>query len=257
MFNLWINDNNFFDNNFYEFDFFENVINQNSLELYISNSLAQFNNIPINVLSNLTYMYCYHKKINLKDKVRWENNFIGDICLYLLENARYLQAYFRDVNSEIKKGGSNDKTDTKVTTYGSTNTNKDISNGQTDTINASTTQGESSSEELGDTLTILNNQTTSTNYLATKNDESFSKGSVNKDNNISTDESKNNSVNINVGNNNTLGVSKDIFKSKNQDYLGALDIAKKESEFNFNKWVEDYKQLLDNYFLIDGGGQYA
>lgn len=100
----WRSDIDREDFDYYDFAYFETVTSDTEMNNRVSFALIPFS-ISVNfrnVLSNVIYNYCYHKLINLRDTKRWVTNFYGDLGIWLLDHARYLQAYDRDINNGIK-----------------------------------------------------------------------------------------------------------------------------------------------------------
>lgn len=246
------------DFDFYDFAYFETVTTDTEMNNNVSSVLSPFMisaNFR-NVLSNVIYKYCFHKLINLRDEKRWTTNFYGDLGIWLLDHARYLQAYDRDINNGIKnKGVDNTDTDTEAVN-GSSATNKtgNSSNTQNNSVSVADSQG--STNEVGDTLTVLDNETTSTQFLASKNDESFSRGGVTE--NASKEANRGNSTSMQLGISNSDSLTK--AKGKTVDVKSGtysnLDIATLESNFKFQPFYYDLVKLLDEYFTL-GGSQYA
>ena len=254
----WRNDIDREDFDYYDFQYFENVTNITEMGNNINNALSPFqiSSTFRGVLSELIFKYCYHKFINLCDVKRWVANFYGDLGWWLLDKGRYLQAYDRDVNNGIKnKGIDNDVTDNEVVN-GAVSTNKSgaSSNTQTNSTNVADSQG--STNEVGDTLTILNNETTSTNFLASKNDESFSKGGVTETASKESSKGDSTSMSINFANNDTLSKGKGKTVNVKDGTYSNLDIATAESNFKFQPLYYDLIKLLDMYFTL-GGSDYA
>ncbi len=256
--NLWRCDQDFYDRDFYKFELFENVIKLHEIDSSIERTFSHFqiSYLLKNHLSELIYDYCFGKFINLKNDNRWRKNFLSDINLYLLDYARYLQAYFRDVNKDISKSDSEKITNEKLEKYGSSDFSKISEVATSQSSNTSASDKQMSEKSEGDTLTILNNQSTSTNYLASKNDEAYSKGSTQQD--TSTDVSKNvgHSLDNKLSNSAKIGVVDEDVVNNKTGVNSPLTIATNESNFNFILFTDNLKILLDSHFLV-GGCDYA
>lgn len=254
----WRNDIDTEDFNYYDFQYFENVTNISEMNTNVSTALSPFqiSNTFKGVLSDLIYKYCFHKLINLRDVKRWNTNFYGDLGMWLLDKGRYLQAYDRDINNGIRNKGIDNTVGNHEVVNGVVTTGKSgtSSNVQTNTVNTGDSQ--TSNNSVGDTLTILNNETTSTNFLASKNDESFSRGEVSETAN--KDISKGDSTNIGfaVNNNNSLSKGKSRDTELKDGTYSNLDIATAESNFKFQPLYYELIQILDEYFTL-GGSEYA
>lgn len=255
--NFWRRDIDFLDFDMFDFLYFEEVVLPTDMNSLINSALEPFS-VSImfkNALSDGIYNYCYGKMISLKNDIRWKNNFLGDIKLFLLEQSRYFQAFSRDVNTNIINGGSfHELTESEKITGGS-NTKQDgsILNSQNSSINGVSEQ--QGTNNLGNTLTVLNNQTTSTHFLASANEESYSTGSVVESASSSFQDSNNSSINLTIENSSSLSDTKDRVEHNSDTTLSPLEIAQKESSFQFQKWYPELLLLIDKYFLI-GGYQY-
>lgn len=256
--NFWRKNIDFKDFDMYDFPVFETVLDSTTLINRVIESLSPFE-VPEpfpSILGNSVYDYCYGKLCNLKNTTRWKSNFLGEISVYLLENGRYLQAYVRDVNKNIELDNTS-----KVTTRGEEKT------GKADTRKTGTVNNEQHSDvagnnqqsgtlELGDTLTILNNQSTSTNYLASRNDEAYSRGSMTEMANASFGKGDVSSIGLGMENGASLSDTKNERVTDTQGTKSPLDIANEESAFKFLQWMEPLFTILDTYFMA-GGGDYA
>lgn len=255
---MWRRDSDFKNYNFYEFELFESVLNQIELDVRIIDTLSIFsipNNFS-NILSKNVYDYCFGKQINLKNTERWKRNFLGEIVTFLLEEGRYFQAYVRDVNTNIDKGHFSKTTSESEEKTGRSDTKKV---GNVENIQNSDVQGSNQQQgthELGDTLTVLNNQTTSTIHLASSNEESYSKGNVTETGQSAFSKSEGHSINLGVENGNSLSDQKNIGSVEEENVMSPLEIAREESAFNFRKWMEELFTILDTYFTA-GGNEYA
>ena len=256
--NLWRKNIDFKDFNWYDFPVFEDVIDLATLNARVVNSLSVFI-IPEpfpSILSQSIFDYCNGKLCNLKNEPRWRLNFLGEISAFLLENGRYLQAYVRDVNKNIEI----DRT-SKVTTRGEekTGTADTRKTGNIENEQHSGVQGanqQTGTLELGDTLTVLNNQSTSTNYLASRNDEAYSRGSTTETGNSSVDKSDTANIRLGMENGASLSDTKDERVTDTEGTKSPLDIANEESSFKFRDWMEPLFSIIDTYFT-PGGADYA
>lgn len=255
---FWKNDFEFKELDMYEFSYFEDVVVQNELDTAVDESLSMFmiTNVSRTILSKYLYQYCYHKQVNLIHEKRWKANFLGDVSLYLTEKGRYLQAFFRDVNNNIDKKGTNHTKTTGENISGTSGTSKGgtVSSSQSGSVGGNNTL--SGTEELGDTLTILDNQTTSTKYLASKNDESYSKGSQTEETNTNFTKTLVNDSTITMNNDDRLTDEKNKSDVDTDGTYSPLEIAKLETEFNFLPWLDDLLKRIDEHFLV-GGLNYA
>lgn len=257
-FNLWRSNVDFRDFDFYEFPYFEDVIDVETVLNKVVNALSPFQ-IPMpfpQILADNIYDYCYGRQCNLKNTDRWEKNFLGEISIFLLERGRYLQAYVRDVNKNIELDGTSKTKVTGEEISGNATTKK---TGNVETVQQSDVSGTSSQQglhELGDTLTVLNNTTTSTTYLASANEENYSRGSVTENSASGFGKSVNNSVNLGVENGGSLSDSKHETLTETEGTKSPLDIANEESNFKFQEWIEPLLAIIDTYFTA-GGAKYA
>lgn len=254
----WKNDFDYNELDMYEFEQFQSVVTTNQLDDMVIQSLSPFviPNAVCLVLSKLLYDYCNHKQVNLIDTDRWRDNFLGDVGLYLLEKGRYLQAYFRDVNQNIDKKGTGDTDTTSQGISGTSGTQKAGSVSSNQSANTSGSDTLDSREELGDTLTILDNQTTSTKYLASKNDESYSKGHQQNTTETGFSKTVDNQTNVSMSNDDRLTKDKQVSNVHTSGTYSPLEIAKLESDFKFQPWLDDLLSRLDEHFLV-GGLTYA
>lgn len=254
----WRNNIDMEDFDYYDFAYFENVTTGAEMSANVSTALSSFqiSNTFKSVLSDLIYKYCFHKLINLKDIKRWTTNFYGDLGLWLLDNGRYLQAYDRDVNNGIKNKGTDNVLSDHEIVNGTVTTGKSGTSSNIQTNNVNSADSQSSNNSVGDTLTILNNETTSTNFLASKNDESFSRGEVSET--ASKDISKGDSTSMGfaVNNNNSLSKAKSRDTELKSGTYSNLDVATAESNFKFQPLYYQLTQILDEYFIL-GGSNYA
>lgn len=238
---------------------FETVLTQPQIKANIVGAVSPWtvSDLFCEQLATNIYGYCYGKQICLLDSMRWRMNFLGEIGTYLMQEGRYLQAMDRDVNLNIANKGGETVTETGESMTGTADNRKNggISNMQEASTEATDSQG--MTNELGDTLTILNHQTTSTNYLASKNDESFSRGDISQ--NTGTSLSKGDTTNINFAmeNGESLSDTKDTRKTVTERDYSPLEIAKIESEFNWRDWFEPLFDIIDTYFIAGGNGEYA
>lgn len=249
----------FIDFDWYDFSYFQDVLERNELQLTIRRVLSPFT-IPTvfsNELSYAIYDYCYGKQVNLYDEDRWKRNFQGEISGYLLETARYLQAYARDVNNNIDRDDTSKVTTTGHEKAGSADTRKtgNVDNTQSSDVSGSNQQ--QSTEELGDTLSVINNVTTSTNYLATANEESFSRGSVTETGQSDFAKNETNNIKMGVENGAQLSDKKDRRVTDTEGVKSPLTIASEESAFTFRDWFEPLYAIIDTYFTPGGGENYA
>lgn len=256
---IWRKNVDFKDFDFYNFPIFNDVLARNILTSRIVSALSPFQ-IPSSVptlLSEGIYDYCYGKKCNSINETRWRYNFLGEISIYLLEQGRYLQAYFRDVNKDIEIDNS-----TKVVSEGEQKAGKvdTKKTGSAENSQASDVQGSNQQQgqlNLGDTLTVLNNQTTSTRYLASSNEESYSTGSI-TENHVAT-VGKNDTSKISVGMENgaSLSDTQNVNETNTTGKRSPIDIALNESNFNLKEWMEPLFKIIDTYFTPEGGEGYA
>lgn len=258
-FSLWRNQGVDLDDlDLWDFEYFEKIVteNKNLKEIEKPFSVFVLSDEAVNLIASLVYDYCFGKQINLKNSKRWFKNFYSDINSFLLENARYLQSYFRDVNKNIDKTGTTHSDTLGDNITGGTNTKKNSDFDNSQGINTNTSSSDTGVNRLGDTLTILDNQTTSTQYLASKNDESFSTGDITEQNSTNEEQENKSNIGYSVENNANLQKTKDKTTVDTSGTYSPLDIALKESSFNFQKWKDDLYSLMDNYFII-GGNSYA
>lgn len=258
-FSFWRNNIDFENLDLYDFEKFENVTNITEMNAKITNALSPFT-IPhnsINVLSDTIFNYCYGKMICLKDVKRWNNNFYSDLCLYLLEQGRYLQSYFRDVNNNIDKTGTTKNVTDNANISGTSDTKKSGTVGNSQTSTTGGNDNQSFNNSVGDTLTILDNQTTSTAYLASKNDESFSKGEIAQSTNANFEKTDDTTYNLSLENGDKL--SKEVANTEvnTSGTYSPLEIAKLESDYNFRPFYDKLLNIIDNYFILGGGQDYA
>lgn len=258
-FSFWRNNIDFENLDLYDFEKFENVTTITEMESKVNHALTSFNidTTAKKVLSEILFNYCYGKMICLKDVKRWVHNFYSDIELYLLEKGRYLQTYFRDVNSNIDKTGTtkNVTDDNGISGTSDTKKSGNVGNSQMSSVGGSDTQGFNNS--VGDTLTILDNQTTSTSYLASKNDESFSKGEITQTVNADFEKSDTTNFNLSIENSNKLSKEVQNTEVNTSGTYGPLEIAKLESDYNFQPFYNDLLRIINNYFILGGGEEYA
>lgn len=255
----WRHNIDFMDLDMYDFVKFETVMNSNvDLITRIRTALSPFEiSEPFpTVLATAIYDYCYGKLCNLQDTDRWKRNFLGEISGYILENGRYFQAFVRDVNQNIEQDDTS-----KVTTSGEEKT------GTADTKKTAAAENDAIAEtlgsnqqtgvhELGDTLTVLNNVTTSTNYLASANEESYSRGSVTESGTSTVGNTNRNNVKTGMENGASLSDKKDKRVTDTEGTKSPLTIALEESAFKFRDWFEPLWAIIDSYFT-PGGNDYA
>lgn len=256
---LWRNRNDFMGFDWFDFSKFEEVVTTSDAVIKRVRDVFTPYSIPDSfskIIGLGIYDYCYGKLVNLKNVERWEHNFYGEVSVYLLERARYLQAYARDVNTNIDDDGSKTVYSDGETISGTTDTRKtgSVENAQTSAVQGSNQQ--QGTTELGDTLTVLNNQTTSTRYLASSNEESYSKGAVSETSGSGFDKEDSSKINLGIENGSQLHDEKDTNVTKTVAVKSPLDIASQESDFNFQEWFEDLFAILDKYFT-PGGVTYA
>jgi len=256
--NLWRPSIDFIDFDWYEFEKFQNVIDLKTLVTRVQSALSPFivpEPFP-SLLGSSIYDYCFGKMCNMKDTERWELNFLGEISAFLLENGRYLQAYVRDVNKDIEIDDTTKTTTVGEEKAGTADTKKtgNIENTQNSEVLGGNQQ--QSVHELGDTLTVLNNTTTSTNYLASANEESYSRGSVTETGNTSVAKNDGATIQLGMENGASLSDKKDKRVIDTEGRKSPLTIAKEESAFIFRDWMEPLFTIIDTYFMA-GGGKYA
>lgn len=255
---FWRYNFDFVDLDYSDFEKFENIYTLEDSKTLVRNVFDEFviSEHYKNILASFIFNYGYGKYINKKDIKHWFNNFNSDLGLYLLELARYLQAYFRDVNKNIDVADIENITTDKKEKHGNTTTSKntDITTNKGTSTNVADSQ--SVSKDEGNTLTVLNTTSTSTNYLANSTDEAYSKG--NEQETTSTDISQNftQGISNNINDSILLGASNEKLTNEKSGILSPLTIAKSESEFNFLPWVEKLKELIDSH-LLAGGFDYA
>ena len=258
-FSLWRNSGVDLDDlDLWDFEFFEKIVteNKNLKEIKKPFSIFVLSEEAVELIANLIYDYGFGKQINLKNSNRWFKNFYSDVNSFLLENARYLQSYFRDVNRNIDKTGTSHSDTLGDNVTGGTNTSKNSNFNNSQGIDTNSSSNDTAVNRVGDTLTILDNQTTSTQYLASKNDESFSTGDITEQNSTNEAQENKSNVGFSVGNSANLQKTKDKTTVDTSGTYSPLDIALKESQFNFQKWRDDLYALMDVYFII-GGNSYA
>lgn len=255
---IWRKDTDFKDYNFYDFPLFEMVIDRETLKQRVISSFSPFTiGEPFQtILSDAIYDYCFGKMCNLKNDERWKLNFLGDISIFLLEKGRYFQAYVRDINSNIDQDNSYNLTTEGEIKIGKVDTKKNgnISNSEGSEVLGNNEQN--GQLNLGDTLTVLNNQTTSTRHLASSTEEAYSTGSVTENSSSGFSKNVNNEISLAIENGASLSDQKDINTQIYEGKKSPLDISKEESNFNFKDWIEPLYIILDSYFL-QGGNDYA
>lgn len=256
---IWRKNIDFKDLDFYEFPMFENVLDRKILDARMISALSPFQ-IPSSVptlISEDIYDYCFGKKCNLVNETRWRYNFLGEIATYILEQGRYLQAYFRDVNKDIDLDNSSKVVSEGEQKAGKVDTKKsgNVENNQSSNIQGSNQQN--GQLNLGDTLTILNQQTTSTRYLASSNEEAYSTGSLTEVHGAAFDKNDSSKINVGMENGASLSDQKNINETNTTGKRSPIDIALNESNFNFKEWMEPLFKIIDTYFTPEGGENYA
>lgn len=257
-FDIWRNMHDFEDLNFYEFEKFESVYTISDSQTLVRNVFNEFliSEHYKNLISEYIYNYAYGKYINKKNVKRWVNNFNADIALYLLEFARYLQAYFRDVNKNIDKADIESITTNKSEKHGDTTASKSTAATTDKGTNITAADTQTVAKDEGDTLTVLNTTSTSTNYLANSTDEAYSRGNEQQSTSSEISQSFNQGISNGINDSITLGASNEEVSNKKDGTLSPLTIAKSESEFNFLPWVDRLKEIIDSHLLV-GGLDYA
>lgn len=256
---IWRQNIDFKDFDFYDFPIFEDVLTRDELTSRVASSLSPFQ-IPANVpaiLSGNIYDYCYEKTCNLINETRWRYNFLGEIGTYLLERGRYLQAYFRDVNKDIDLDNSTRVVSEGEEKAGKVDTKKTGSAENTQVSDVQSSNQQQGQLNLGDTLTVLNNQTTSTRYLASSNEEAYSTGSLTENHVASAGKNDTSKINVGMENGASLSDLQNINETNTTGKRSPIDIALNESNFNFQEWMEPLFQIIDTYFTPGGGGFYA
>ena len=226
------------------------TVSQSTLSMY------QLPGTFFSMLAQGIYDYGFGKLCNLKDTARWKKNFESEIRLYLLENGRYLQALFRDVNKNIEDAGTHTDTTKGQVIGGETGSTRSGGGADTQTADKGSNQQDHVSRDLGDTLTVLNNQTTSTMHLASSNEDAYSKGSESADSGQTEDKGATHNIQLSQNNTEKLHDTKNLSQTFSEGTVGPLDIALKESGFHFQKWLDDLLERLDMYFT-PGGYDYA
>lgn len=247
---LWRRNTDFVDLERAIFPIFESICTVADIRATVSNALS-FYQIPVNfadVLSQMLWDYCNGKVCNRQDSASWKRQFTAEIGIFLIENGRYLQAMLRDVNQNIGNDGS--WTETRFTGESTVNKRSEGENTQESGVDVSNQQ--SGSNALGNTLSVLNNQSTSTQYLASANEESYSTGEINEQNTSGSSQSDTTRIRHNVDNGAKLGTETvDHSATKSP-----LEISQLESSFSFQKWFDEILKIVDSYFL-GGGVNYA
>lgn len=256
---MWRSNLDFIDLDYLDFSRFETVYTVSELSHGID-TVVGFYSLPptfTSILSTNLYNYCFGKLIALRDVKMWKHNFLGEINMFLMEHMRYLQSLYRDVNTNIDKKGTDKQVEVNKGKQGNVSSGQvgSTTDSQNSAVQGSDTQG--STNALGDTLTILNNQTTSTNYLASKNDESFSRGEVSHATSSDFNKTHGNSTSLSQSNNQELsfGIAENV-KDTSGTY-SPLEIAKLESDFKYMPWFHDLLTIVDTYFLSGGNKNYA
>lgn len=249
----------FNDLTWYDFVKYETVESQPILLGVVTGALSPFvvSSAFINQLSLSIFNYCFGKQISLKDSTRWLNNYHGEIIAFLLERGRYLQAYSRDVNTDIDDNGSETTVSTGQSVTGKSDTRKKGSAENNQISNVGGANSQSVDLQLGDTLTVLNNQSTSTRYLANSNEESYSRGDNNETTNSNFGKSDSTTVNLSLDNGDSLEDNKNTNTTNKIAKKSPLDIALTESNFNFQEFFQDLYHILDSYFIVGGQEDYA
>lgn len=233
---------------------FEDVIDFNTIYNNIVDTFSGFQ-IPSlfsNSLANIIFMYGSGKDINLIDEKRWHSNFLSEINLFCLEWARYIQAYNRDINTNLESDGTS-LTTTNVQGKGgnvSSTQSADVSNQKLGTVSGRSEQ--IGVEGLSKDFTTLNNQTTGTNYLATRNENTRSDGSVTESASSDFSDSNQNSINLQQGNAANLEVSNTDTTVSVNKRKSPLDISTIESSFKFKEFRAELLDMLDKYLNFGG-----
>lgn len=257
-FTIWRSAIDFYDSDWYDFRHFEDVYSLDICDDMVLSALKNFN-IAIEIKKNFSlaiFNYAYGKHINLKNEKRWVNNFNGEISLFLMENGRYLQAYFRDVNKDIENDNIEKIRTSRDEKYKNVSSGKSTSVMNDGKTEIATSDSQNVEKNEGDTLTVLNTTSTSTNYLANSTDEAYSRGTESQNTGSSVSKSFNENVATGLNDSANVGANEQEFESIKDGTLSPLDIAKRESEFNFIKWFEDLKKIIDSNLMV-GGFDYA
>lgn len=232
---------------------YENVITVGEIATAVSRGAVGLN-LPLSeqAFVGIIWDYGQGKLVNKVDTKAWVRNYCSEISLWILSNARYLQAYERDINKNYNQKDI-DFTDTQGNNTQISTTAGTQSNGShsiNDTANAG--HNESAGEQLGDTLTVLNNQTTSTKTLATSNEDNYSKGdlSVGK----SSESAASNDVNASYSENRGAGQVEGRNNGRSHSYgtLSPLSAMNLEKNFPFQNLLTNLFDTLDKYFTVSG-----
>lgn len=255
---FWRHETGFKDYDFYDFEYFQDVITDVVLKGKISLGLSPYE-LPqavITVLSNNVYDYCYGKMIDLKNTDRWVRNFSSELSLFFLENGRYLQSLFREYEGDIYKDNTSKTTTSgdKVSGGVSSKKNGNVSNSQNS--NASIHDGEEGRHEIARNETYLYNQSTSTNYLGTRNIENLSNANTTKSGSFDLSKTEQNDISISEENAANLNKEKSGGVVDVEGTINPVTIAKMESDFTFREWLDELLTRLDTYFM-SGGSEYA
>lgn len=251
---IWRRDIDFMDFDMFVFSSFETVLTQAEVTHNVRSYMTSFT-IPLpfsNSLGEGIYKYCFGKMINLKNSERWKNNFFGEIGVYILENGRYLQAYARDVNKDI---GISDTS--KVESEGEVKTGRadtkktgSVENNQSSDVQGSNVQ--QGQLNMGATVTVLQNVTTSTNYIGSKNNEQTNSGTTTETSGSNFGKSNTSDIKLGMENSGMLSDQKDKNVVDTSGTKSPLTVASEESKFTFQKWMEPLFEIIDSYFLTGG-----
>jgi len=221
---------------FPDYEQFQDVVTNTSDLQVLFSDLNVMWNIPLKFITEISdriYDYCYGKYINLIDEERWRRNFYGDIGLWVMENGRYFQALGRAYTAaNLYDAPSRSKATVDMTNQGAI--------GNTESSGSSGSDSQGVQGALKDSLTILNNQTTSTNYLASRNEEVLSSGTESQQSAMSVNKSDGKSI--------SLSAENKIHLESENGVLTQTNVAKEESAFNFQPWFEKLETVLDRHF---------
>lgn len=251
---IWRANIDFMDFDFFDFELFESVLTESEVNTSIVVDLSPFT-IPSNfsdVLSDGIYDYCYGKMINLKNTERWKRNFLGEIAVFILENGRYLQAYARDVNKNIGIADTSKVESEGEEKSGKAETKKtgNIENNQKSGVQGANEQ--QAQLNMGATVTVLQNVTTSTNYIGSKNNEQTNSGTSIETGTSSFDKENESNIKMGMENSGMLSDQKNKNVVDTSGTKSPLTVASEESKFTFQKWMEPLFEIIDSYFLTGG-----
>ena len=235
------------------FKYYETVISPAEINAAVSLGATGFQ-VPnaVNIVTSIVWDYGQGKLINKVNEKQWVRQYCSEVTLWMYENARYLQAYERDINRNY----SQKDTDFTDSQGNSTNINTSASNSSSgqhniaDSANASSAQN--AGRQLGDTMDVVNNQTTATKVVATSNQDDYSKGdrAVSKSNDASG--SNGVSTSYSEGNGASQGEARTNGRVKSYGNFSPLTAMNQEKNFPFMAFMETLFPRLDYYFTVSG-----